>query len=337
MKRIFLIIFFGLALVMFSSSIGQTEEPKQKLEAKVIKTVKLSNLIPTDLLFSPDGNLLFYEAYYGSFNPSTKKIQISMDGNNFIMDVKRGKNIANLKEMSVLCFSNENEVLIKNNGIRIWDYKKKKEKGSITNINGSIYCTSDGKYAVTIIDGEKAIITDLILKNQIGDYQLPQIYGSQVKFIFDGPDKLFMVCLKDKILKLIDIIQNQELVSFSWDAEGIKHAAISSDCKSLAVSSGGPIYLLNIPEKSIISKTASMQGILNSLSFSRNSYVLGGCTSGNEVVLLDMKSKTETFFNLDEHKGPIKSICFSPIEDIFITSSFDGTIKIWKYSYVVDN
>ena len=322
--------------MMFSSSIGQTEEPRQKLEARVIKTLELSNLLPSDLLFSPDGNLLFCESYYGSFDPGTGKIQISMDRNNFILDIKSGNNIANLEEMSILCFSNENEVLFENNGIRIWDYTERKEKGEITNIDGSIYCTPDGKYAVTIINGEKAIVTDLVLKNQIGDFQIPQINKSQVKYLFYGPDKLFMVCLRNKTLTLLDIIQNQQLASYDWNAEEIGKIAISSDYKYLAVSSGGVIYLLDIPGKSIISKIDWILGGINSLGFSRDSYVLGGCTSGNQVILLDMKSKTETFISLGEHKGPIVSICFSPVEDIFITSSFDGTIKIWEYSYVED-
>ncbi len=321
---------------MFSSSIGQTEESKQKLEAKVIKTIILSGLLPSDLLFSLDGNLLFCKTYYGSFDPGTSKIQISMDRNNFIMDIKSGNNIAYLEEMSILCFSNKNEVLFENNGIRIWDYIERKEKGEITNIDGSIYCTSDGKYAATIINGANAIVTDLVLKNQIGNFQVPQMGKSQVKYIFYGPDKLFMVCLKNKILTLLDIIQNQQLASYDWNIEGIGKIAISSDYKYLAAGSGGLVYLLDIPGKSIISKIDWIQGGINSLSFSRDNYVLGGCTSGNQVILLDMKSKTETFISLGEHKAPIYSICFSPVEDIFVTSSFDGTIKIWEYFYVED-
>lgn len=336
MNKVRLIIYIGFSLIMVSMIGSQTREHKQNLEAKVIKTIKLSNLIPTDLIFSSDGNLLFCGALSGSFNPNTGKMRISMDRKNFIMDIKRYKNIANLNEMSILCFSNRNEVFIKNNGIKKWDYKSRKDKGSITNIDGSVYCTLDGKYAVTIVDDKKAIMTDLEVKNQIGDYQIPLIDATQRKYLFDGPDKLFMLCLQDTILKYFDIIQNKEIASFSLNVDLIEHVTISSDNNYLAVSSGGPIYLIDINNKSILTKIEMIVGRLNSLTFSRNCKVLGGCTSGNQVVLLDMKSKSEMFFNLGEHKGPIKSICFSPTEDIFVTSSFDGTIKIWEYYFTED-
>lgn len=336
MNKIHLIIYIGFSLIMTSLLSGQIDEQKQSLDAKVIKTIKLSNLIPTDLIFSSDGNLLFCGALSGSFNANTGKMRISMDRKNFILDIKRYKNVANLNGISILCFSNKNEVLIKNNGIKKWDYKSRKDKGSITNIDGSIYCTLDGKYAVTIIEGKKAIMTDLDLKNQIGDYHIPQIDATQIKFLFDGPDKLFMLCLKDTILKIFNITQNQEIASFDLNVNLIEHVTMSSDNNYLAVSSGGPIYLMDIKNKSILTKIEMIVGRLNSLSFSRNYKVLGGCTSGNQVILLDMKSKTEMFFNLGEHKGPIKSICFSPTEDIFVTSSFDGTIKIWEYYFTKD-
>ena len=49
-------------------------------------------------------------------------------------------------------------------------------------------------------------MTDLDLKNQIGDYQVPLIDATQRKYLFDGPDKLLMLCLQDTILKYFDII-----------------------------------------------------------------------------------------------------------------------------------
>jgi len=337
MKRMLIIFLSGLVLMISSSSIGQTEEPKQKLEARVIKSISLSNLLPTDLIFSPDGSLLFCMAYEGSYNTSTGRVMISMDRNSFILDVKNGKNIANLGGISILTFSNENQVLIEDNGIKIWNYKYRKGKGVITKVDGSIYCTSDGKYAATIINGGRVIITDLVLKNQISDFQIPQIDESDVKILFYGPEKLFMVSIEDTLLQLTDIINNQQIASFNWNSEEVDHSAMTSDCKYLAVSSGGPVYLYDIPENNMIQKLELFQGRLNSLSFSKDNSVLGGCTSSNQVVLFDMKSKTEYFISINEHKAPIFNICFSPVEDIFVTSSFDGTIKIWEYYYVEDD
>ena len=81
-------------------------------------------------------------------------------------------------------------------------YDNGMETASVTNIDGDIYCTVDGKYAATIVDEVRAVVTDLVNRSQIGDYQLPQIEGADVKYIFNGPEKFFLVCQKDTLLKL---------------------------------------------------------------------------------------------------------------------------------------
>jgi len=334
MKRVIMILFCGFALMVILPSLGKTEEPKLKIKAKVIQTIKLNEIIPIDLIYSPDGSLLYCKNYFGSYNPKTGEILVSMESDNFIMEMESLKNIVSLKDQSILCFLNNSDVLIKNDGLRIWNYGEKSEMIIVTDVDGKILCTSDGKYAVTVIDDEKAIVTNLALKSEIGMYPVPSIDDFQAKYLFNGPDKLYMVCAKDTLLNLINIIKNEEIVSIKWEEGKVEHAALSSDCRYLAIFSGEAIHVLNITENKLISKIDLIVGKIRALNFSKDNNVLGGCTTGNQVVLLDMISKTEIFTSIGEHKGPITSICFSPVENIFTTCSFDGTIKIWEYSYV---
>jgi WD40 repeat protein len=115
---------------------------------------------------------------------------------------------------------------------------------------------------------------------------------------------------------------------------GTRAAALSADgSRALSASTAGqPLKVWDAKSGRMLNEFAT-DHVVQSVALSKDGTValLGGGESDESVTLLDVESGRE-IHSLDGHDGSVTSVAFSPDETKLLSTSADGTIRLWDRS-----
>ncbi len=318
-------------LAVLATQVGSlnAQEPENKLSAAVTATFRIDDALPMELVLSPDGHLLFCGGYLGSFNPQTGRVQVAMESRNVMLDTRRGRAVGRLGGTKIIGFSAAGEALVEDEGIRVWDYERNRGRDRLSNVVGSVHISPGGRYGATVVDGARVVLTDLTSRQVVGEYPIPGGGEDERAFLMDEAGTFYVLAIQDGNLSVTDVAAGREVASLPWAGTGLGDVAISRDGKHVAAALGSTLYAWNVQDGTAIEGNPPFMGRLNSLQFSRDGNILGAVTHANQVLLWDLSAR-ETFTNLGGHRGPVTDVRFSLVEDLFYTSSTDGTVKVWR-------
>lgn len=115
-----------------------------------------------------------------------------------------------------------------------------------------------------------------------------------------------------------------------WNTQKVESLVISSDCKILIVGDAlGSIRIVKLDMGVDISCFPSEQGSVLSVAISPDGKTF--LSAGDDIRLWDLESR-KLLVRFVEHSDKACMVAFSPKGNAFVSSSQDGTIKIWQYS-----
>ena len=93
-------------------------------------------------------------------------------------------------------------------------------------------------------------------------------------------------------------------------------------------NSNGAIYIYDIKTGEKEKKIEEHCLLVRNLEFNKNKNILYSASDDLHINQIDMNT-LKLFSPIVGHKEPISDMIYNEQKDILITSSFDGTIKIW--------
>jgi WD40 repeat protein len=192
----------------------------------------------------------------------------------------------------------------------------------------TICFTPDGKFIIGEYSYAKLVgIWDSETGNIVATFPIDIQIGS-MDISPDGT-KIALACYKK--IQIWSLISRKLIISIDEDSSngfGIKY---SKDGENLAVGLGnGEIKLF---ESINLKLKYTFQGHFKpvlSISFSKDNKLIVSGSSDQMIKLWDLNSKKEIKSLLNEHKGTVNAVDFSPVSNTFATAGDDKKIHIWK-------
>ncbi len=158
---------------------------------------------------------------------------------------------------------------------------------------------------------------------------------ADVAFSPDG--KLLATAGKDRLVKLWDMANGPELVSYAGHGERVRSIAFSPDGKTLASAGAEPDIRLWDPKTGKDIRVIKGKGTLvNNLAYSRDGKYLVVANEDKAIRLYDAASGTLKREIADFGQG-IRKVTFSADGSILAAGVDNGQIRLWEYPKMLTN
>ena len=247
--------------------------------------------------------------YVIEMSPNDNNIFFSLNEQGYILP--KGKFLT-LKEKSL------NEVISET--IQIFTLEDTIAKAKFTSDNKNIFI-SDQTKSITKYNisedktGEQTDNLKINIKNlKTWKFELDNTKG----FMATGGNNIFIYdYVNNKILKEIEN-KNKFVYSFCF----------LSNNKLAAGNSNGSIYLYNMETYNKENKIEEHCLLVRNLCFNNNKNILYSASDDLHINQIDINT-LKLFSPMVGHKEPISDMVYNEKKGILVTSSFDGTVKIW--------
>ena len=191
--------------------------------------------------------------------------------------------------------------------------------------------TYDNKYI--IIGDQTKTITKFLLSEKTGeqaDKNILNYKNSKTwKFEFDKLDKSTpMLCTGENSIYLLDYDKNEIIKEIEQKNKFIYSYSFLPNNKLATGNSNGAIYIYDTKTGEKEKKIEEHCLLVRNLEFNKNKNILYSASDDLHINQIDMNT-LKLFSPIVGHKEPISDMIYNEQKDILITSSFDGTIRIW--------
>jgi WD40 repeat protein len=184
-----------------------------------------------------------------------------------------------------------------------------------------------------IIGDQTKTITKFLLSEKTGEQANKNILNYKNsktwKFEFDKLDKSTpMLCTGENSIYLLDYDKNEIIKEIEQKNKFIYSYSFLPNNKLATGNSNGAIYIYDTKTGEKEKKIEEHCLLVRNLEFNKNKNILYSASDDLHINQIDMNT-LKLFSPIVGHKEPISDMIYNEQKDILITSSFDGTIKIW--------
>jgi WD40 repeat protein len=184
-----------------------------------------------------------------------------------------------------------------------------------------------------IIGDQTKTITKFLLSEKTGEQANKNILNYRNsktwKFEFDKLDKSTpMLCTGENSIYLLDYDKNEIIKEIEQKNKFIYSYSFLPNNKLATGNSNGAIYIYDTKTGEKEKKIEEHCLLVRNLEFNKNKNILYSASDDLHINQIDMNT-LKLFSPIVGHKEPISDMIYNEQKDILITSSFDGTIKIW--------
>ena len=184
-----------------------------------------------------------------------------------------------------------------------------------------------------IIGDQTKTISKFILSEKTGeqvDKNILNYKNSKTwKFEFDKLDKSTpILCTGENSIFLFDYDKNEIIKEIEQKNKFIYSYSFLPNNKLATGNSNGAIYIYDTKTGEKEKKIEEHCLLVRNLEFNKNKNILYSASDDLHINQIDMNT-LKLFSPIVGHKEPISDMTYNEQKDILITSSFDGTIKIW--------
>ena len=184
-----------------------------------------------------------------------------------------------------------------------------------------------------IIGDQTKTITKFLLSEKTGEQANNNILNYKNsktwKFEFDKLDKSTpMLCTGENSIYLLDYDKNEIIKEIEQKNKFIYSYSFLPNNKLATGNSNGAIYIYDTKTGEKEKKIEEHCLLVRNLEFNKNKNILYSASDDLHINQIDMNT-LKLFSPIVGHKEPISDMIYNEQKDILITSSFDGTIKIW--------
>lgn len=216
-----------------------------------------------------------------------------------------------------------------------WDLQKKSytELLNDNQVNRVVDISGDEKWLAAGSDTEQILLYNL--KNKAA---LPKVITDHNGVVFDivflKDNSGFIFTAGDKIVRLYDFSSSKEIARVT---SRVKSLAISPDGRYLAGGSdSGSVYIWDMHNEFEESSVYVKQGAsVSAVRFSNDGRILAFGDEDGDIVLWDVV-ESKSIKTLTSHSAQITEIDFNKDNSLMVSSSLDGSAKIWAMGYLND-
>ena len=184
-----------------------------------------------------------------------------------------------------------------------------------------------------IIGDQTKTITKFLLSEKTGEQANKNILNYKNsktwKFEFDKLDKSIpMLCTGENSIYLLDYDKNEIIKEIEQKNKFIYSYSFLPNNKLATGNSNGAIYIYDTKTGEKEKKIEEHCLLVRNLEFNKNKNILYSASDDLHINQIDMNT-LKLFSPIVGHKEPISDMIYNEQKDILITSSFDGTIRIW--------
>ena len=184
-----------------------------------------------------------------------------------------------------------------------------------------------------IIGDQTKTITKFLLSEKTGEQANKNILNYKNsktwKFEFDKLDKSTpMLCTGENSIYLLDYDKNEIIKEIEQKNKFIYSYSFLPNNKLATGNSNGAIYIYDTKTGEKEKKIEEHCLLVRNLEFNKNKNILYSASDDLHINQIDMNT-LKLFSPIVGHKEPISDMIYNDQKDILITSSFDGTIRIW--------
>ena len=184
-----------------------------------------------------------------------------------------------------------------------------------------------------IMGDQTKTITKFLLSEKTGEQANKNILNYKNsktwKFEFDKLDKSTpMLCTGENSIYLLDYDKNEIIKEIEQKNKFIYSYSFLPNNKLATGNSNGAIYIYDTKTGEKEKKIEEHCLLVRNLEFNKNKNILYSASDDLHINQIDMNT-LKLFSPIVGHKEPISDMIYNEQKDILITSSFDGTIKIW--------
>jgi len=184
-----------------------------------------------------------------------------------------------------------------------------------------------------IIGDQTKTITKFLLSEKTGEQANKNILNYRNsktwKFEFDKLDKSTpMLCTGENSIYLLDYDKNEIIKEIEQKNKFIYSYSFLPNNKLATGNSNGAIYIYDTKTGEKEKKIEEHCLLVRNLEFNKNKNILYSASDDLHINQIDMNT-LKLFSPIVGHKEPISDMIYNEQKDILITSSFDGTIRIW--------
>jgi WD40 repeat protein len=137
-----------------------------------------------------------------------------------------------------------------------------------------------------------------------------------------------MLCTGENSIYLLDYDKNEIIKEIEQKNKFIYSYSFLPNNKLATGNSNGAIYIYDTKTGEKEKKIEEHCLLVRNLEFNKNKNILYSASDDLHINQIDMNT-LKLFSPIVGHKEPISDMIYNEQKDILITSSFDGTIKIW--------
>ena len=183
-----------------------------------------------------------------------------------------------------------------------------------------------------IIGDQTKTITKFILLEKNGeqnDKNIINIKNSKTwKFVLDNDKSNPTLCTGENSIFLYDYNKNEVIKEIEQKNKFIYSYSFLPNHKLATGNSNGAIYIYNLEKGEKENKIEEHCKLVRNLEFNKNKNILYSASDDLHINQIDINT-LKLFSPIVGHKEPISDMVYSEQKGFLITSSFDGTIKIW--------
>jgi len=183
-----------------------------------------------------------------------------------------------------------------------------------------------------IIGDQTKTITKFILLEKNGeqnDKNIINIKNSKTwKFVLDNDKSNPTLCTGENSIFLYDYNKNEVIKEIEQKNKFIYSYSFLPNHKLATGNSNGAIYIYNLEKGEKENKIEEHCKLVRNLEFNKNKNILYSASDDLHINQIDINT-LKLFSPIVGHKEPISDMVYNEQKGFLITSSFDGTIKIW--------